>query len=339
MPRTPKSFGDHALNMGFIGIHLGSLLVIWVGFSWTALAVCVALYFIRMFAVTAGYHRYFAHRSYKTSRVFQFILGAMGASSLQNGPLWWAAHHRNHHRYSDTELDVHSPVTGSFWWAHMGWILSKKFNYYDSKDVADLERFPEIRWLNNNYIVFALLMGAGLYVLGALLEQHMPHLGTTGPQLFVWGGFVSTTILYHGTFTINSLAHKFGSRRFETTDDSRNNFFLALITLGEGWHNNHHRCLSSERQGFYWWEIDISHYILTMLSWVGIVWDLRTPPKKIYEEAEHGREALKMRRLEAARKSRAAARARIAAESGPIALHDAPHHAHTHEQVEETVDA
>jgi stearoyl-CoA desaturase (delta-9 desaturase) len=321
MPHQKKRLNDHALNIGFVGIHLACLLVIWVGFSWTALAVCIALYFIRMFAVTAGYHRYFAHRTFKTTRTFQFILAALGATALQNGPLWWAAHHRNHHRYSDTELDVHSPVTGSFWWAHMGWILSKKFSNYDTKDVADIAKYPEIVWVNRYYIYLALAMGGVLFAVGALLERFMPGLGTSGTQLVVWGGFVSTTILYHGTFTINSLAHKFGRRRFETTDDSRNSFILAIITLGEGWHNNHHRCLSSERQGFYWWEIDISHYILTMLSWFGIVWDLRTPPAKVYEEAEIGREAFEIRRLEAARRSRAAAQARAAAR--PAVLHEA----------------
>ncbi len=285
MPQIKKSFGDHLLNIGFVGIHVACLLVLWVGFSWTALAVCIALYFIRMFAVTAGYHRYFAHRSYKTTRTFQFLIGVVAAAALQNGPLWWAAHHRHHHRYSDTEHDVHSPITGTFWWAHVGWILSKKFSAYDPKLVHDLEKFPEIRWLNRYYIWSAVALGAVLFAAGMLLEAHAPQLNTNGPQLVVWGFFISTTVLYHGTFTINSLAHKFGRRRFDTTDESRNSMILALITLGEGWHNNHHRCLSSERQGFYWWEIDISHYILTMLSWMGIVWDLKTPPKKIYEEA------------------------------------------------------
>ncbi|MEO5928458.1 MAG: acyl-CoA desaturase [Candidatus Kapaibacterium sp.] len=287
MPRnTKKSTGDKLLNIGFVGIHVTCLLVIWAGISWTAVAVCVFLYLVRMFAVTAGYHRYFAHRTYKTSRVFQFILGFMGATSLQNGPLWWAAHHRNHHRFSDTEQDVHSPVVGGVWWAHVGWILSKKFSAYDPKVVHDLEKFPEIRWLNRHYIWAAVLMAAVLYGVGMILQHEAPQLHTSGFQLLIWGGFISTTILYHGTFTINSLAHMFGSRRFETSDDSRNNFFLALITLGEGWHNNHHRYLASERQGFYWWEIDISHYILKMLSWVGIVWDLKSPPAKIYQEAE-----------------------------------------------------
>ncbi|MBS1911920.1 MAG: fatty acid desaturase [Bacteroidetes bacterium] len=295
MSRTPKRLSDHALNVGFVGIHLACLLVIWVGFSWTALAVCIGLYVLRMFAVTAGYHRCFAHRSFKTSRAFQFILGAIAATSLQNGPLWWAAHHRTHHRNSDTELDVHSPVSGTMFWAHMGWILSKKFSRYDPSLIPDLEKLPELRWLQRHYILLAVGLGAVLFGVGTLLAYSAPQLGTSGFQLVVWGFFVSTTVLYHGTFTINSLSHRFGNRRFETSDDSRNNFILALITLGEGWHNNHHRCMTSERQGFYWWEVDITHYILTGLSWVGLVWDLRTPPKKIYDEAEATRRARRLR--------------------------------------------
>ncbi len=286
MNRPKKSLADISLNVGFIGIHVVSLGAFWTGVSATAIAVCLFLYFARMFAVTAGYHRYFSHRSYKTSRWFQFVLAVWGASAVQNGPLWWAAQHRHHHRYSDTEEDVHSPVTGGFWWAHCGWILSKKFNKYDDKSVHDLVKFPELVLLQRFHLVAPLTLGAVLYAIGSYLESAAPGLHTSGPQLLIWGGFVSTVLLYHGVFTINSLAHVFGSRRFDTPDDSRNNWFLALITLGEGWHNNHHRCLSSERQGFYWWEIDIAHYILKMFSWVGLVWDLKTPPKKIYDEAE-----------------------------------------------------
>jgi len=287
---------DHLLNIAFIGIHLGCLLAFISGVSPIAVAVCIALYIVRMFGLTAGYHRYFSHRTFKTSRVFQFILGALGASSLQNGPLWWAAHHRHHHRHSDTEEDLHSPVVNSFYWAHCGWILSKKYSAYNQKEVRDLAKYPEVVWLQRYFIGVALTMVAFLFIGGTLLDIYAPSLGTNGFQMVVWGGFISTTILYHGTFTINSLAHKMGRRRFKTTDDSRNSFILAIITLGEGWHNNHHRFLASERQGFYWWEIDITHYILTALSWIGVVWDLKAPPHSIYAEAERNREERRVHR-------------------------------------------
>jgi stearoyl-CoA desaturase (delta-9 desaturase) len=281
-----KSSADILLNVGFIGIHVGCLLVFLVGFSWTALAVAAALYVVRMFGLTAGYHRYFSHRSYKTSRTFQFLLGFLGTTAVQNGPLWWASHHRLHHRFSDTEDDVHSPIANTIWWSHVGWILSKKFNKTENRLVADLARFPEIRWLNRFHMAGPLTLAAALFALGVALQSFAPSLGTNGLQMLVWGFFISTTVLYHGTFTVNSIAHLFGSRRFATTDASRNNPLIALITLGEGWHNNHHRYQSSERQGFYWWEIDISHMILTALSWVGVVWELRRPPEAIYREAE-----------------------------------------------------
>jgi stearoyl-CoA desaturase (delta-9 desaturase) len=277
-----KSLSDYFLNIGFLGIHAGCILVLWSGASWVAVGVAAFLYFIRMFGLTAGYHRYFSHRSFKTSRAFQFVLAVLGASAVQNSPLWWASHHRHHHRHSDTEEDVHSPITNTFYWAHMGWILSKKYNYTEYKLVPDLAKFRELHWLTSYYLVVPISLGVGLFGLGELLGSAW---NTSGFQMLVWGFFISTTVLYHGTFTVNSLAHKWGSRRFKTTDQSRNNLFIALITLGEGWHNNHHRYLSSERQGFYWWEVDISHYMLKMLSWVGIVWDLKTPPKTIYDEA------------------------------------------------------
>ncbi|KXK55617.1 MAG: Fatty acid desaturase [Chlorobi bacterium OLB7] len=285
------------LNSWFLIVHLGCLLPIWTGVSWFAVGVCCFLYFIRMFGLTAGYHRYFSHRSYKTGRVFQFLMALLGASAGQNGPLWWAAKHRHHHRYSDTEEDVHSPITGSFWWSHMGWILSKKFIDYDDNSVRDLAKYPELRMLDWGHAVVLTMLGVGLFGLGELLAVQAPGLGTDGPQLLAWGFFISTTLLYHGVFTVNSLAHVWGSRRFNTTDQSRNNLFIALITLGEGWHNNHHRYMTSERQGFYWWEIDISHYMLTMLSWVGLVHDLRKPPQKIYDEARQNKHGIHLPEL------------------------------------------
>lgn len=270
----------------FFLIHIGCLFVIYVGFSWTALALCAALYVVRMFAITGGYHRYFSHRSYQTSRPFQFFLGFLGASSAQKGPLWWASHHRHHHKHSDTEEDLHSPGINGLWWAHVGWILSSEYVHYNKELIKDFLKFPEIKWLDENHIVAPVTLSALIIGLGYYLQAYHPELHTGPAQLFVWGFCVSTTLLYHGTFVINSLTHMWGKRRFQTTDDSRNSFLLSLITLGEGWHNNHHRYPGSERQGMYWWEIDISHYILVLLSWFGIVWDIRTHPERLYEEAQ-----------------------------------------------------
>jgi stearoyl-CoA desaturase (Delta-9 desaturase) len=270
-------------------IHLGCVLILWAGFSWFAVGVCVFLYIARMFAITGGYHRYFSHRTYKTSRVFQFLLAYLGAMSAQKGPIWWASHHRHHHRFSDTPEDIHSPRVDGVWWAHVGWVMSSQ--YIDPREelVKDFTKYPELRLLDRFHLVAPVSLIVSLLLAGSWLQQHYPELGTTALQLFAWGFCLSTTLLYHGTFSVNSLSHLFGNQRFVSGDDSRNNLFLALITLGEGWHNNHHRYPGSERQGFYWWEIDVSHYILTVLSWFGIVWDLRTPPERIYEEARENK--------------------------------------------------
>jgi stearoyl-CoA desaturase (delta-9 desaturase) len=270
---------------GFLLMHAACLLAIWSGVSAVALFVCVALYIIRMFGITAGYHRYFSHRTYKTSRFFQFALACLGASAAQQGPLWWASHHRHHHKYSDTEQDVHSPVTQGFWWSHMGWVLSPGFHETNYKMVPDLLKYPELRFINRFYLLPPIILALLVWALGATLEQYFTGLGTSGFQMLVWGFFISTVVLYHGTFTVNSLAHVIGRRRFDTGDDSKNSALVALITLGEGWHNNHHYYPASERQGFYWWEFDISHYVLRLLSWLGIVWDLKSPPQRVYEVA------------------------------------------------------
>lgn len=270
----------------FWSIHIGCFAVIWAGVSWTAALVCFALYFVRMFAITGGYHRYFSHRSYKTSRPFQFILAYLGAASAQKGPLWWAAHHRHHHQHSDTDQDIHSAREKGVWWSHVGWVLSAQYIEADMDSVRDLTKYPELRFLDRNHLIAPISLIIALYLFGEYLAYAFPGLHTNGFQLFVWGFCVSTTLLYHGTFLINSACHIIGKQRFVTGDDSRNNLILALITLGEGWHNNHHRYPGSEKQGFYWWEIDLSHYVLTFLSWIGLVWDLRVPPERIYEEAK-----------------------------------------------------
>jgi stearoyl-CoA desaturase (Delta-9 desaturase) len=273
----------------FLIIHLASLLAIVTGVSPVAFAVCLALYLIRMFGITAGYHRYFSHRSFKTSRTFQFLFAVLGSSAAQKGPLWWAASHRHHHKHSDTEEDLHSPGLKGLWWAHVGWVLSKKADEADLNLVRDLSAFPELRLLERFHYIPALLILPTTYFLGVALNAAYPGLGTSGFQMLVWGGLISTVLLYHGTFAINSLAHIVGKKRFNTNDESKNSFILALITLGEGWHNNHHRYPGSERQGFYWWELDISHYVLQLLAMFGLVWDLRKPPQRIYDEAKRNK--------------------------------------------------
>lgn len=281
-------FWDLMKGAGFWSVHAACFLVIWSGTSPIAVSICIALYLIRMFAITAGYHRYFSHRTYKTSRVFQFLLAFVGASSAQKGPMWWASHHRHHHKHSDTEEDIHPPSQG-LWWAHVGWVTSAQFIKPRLELVKDLQKYPEIRLVDKFHLIPPLLLATSLYFFGSWCQKVYPASHTSGFQMLVWGFFISTTFLYHGTFIINSLTHLIGTQRFETGDRSRNNWFLALITLGEGWHNNHHRYPGSERQGFYWWEIDVSHYVLKILSWFGIVWDLRTPPPRIYEEARKNR--------------------------------------------------
>lgn len=269
-------------SSGFIAMHLACLLVFWAGISWAAVIALVITYAIRMFGITAGYHRYFSHRSYKTSRWFQFMLALLGTSAAQKGPLWWAAHHRHHHRHSDTEHDVHSPSQRGFWWSHVGWILCDRYTCTHLKLVKDLAKFPELKFINKFHLIAPITLAFIMLGIGATLNYYFPTLNTSGFQMLIWGFFISTVVLYHGTFTVNSLTHMFGRRRFVTADTSRNSFLISLITLGEGWHNNHHRFPSSERQGFYWWEIDIAHYALRVLSWFRLVWDLKQPPAKVF---------------------------------------------------------
>ncbi len=288
LPGEKHSLINALKQFGFWSIHLACLMVFWTGTSMVAVLVCIALYLIRMFAITGVFHRYFSHRSYKTGRVFQFLLALLGTSSAQKGPIWWASHHRHHHQHSDTPEDIHSPLISGLYYSHVGWILSSQFIKPRLDLVKDWMKYPEIRLLDRYHLIPPLLLAFACYGLGAWLEVAYPALGTSGLQMLAWGFFVSTVLLYHGTFCINSLTHLIGKRRFKTSDDSRNHWLLALITLGEGWHNNHHRYPGSERQGFYWWEIDITHYVLRLLAALGLVWDLRSPPKRIYEEAKQG---------------------------------------------------
>ena len=252
----------------FALVHLACLGAIWSGVTWRAAAIGVALYWLRIFAIGAGYHRYFSHRAYATGRVFQFVLAFLAQSSAQNSVLWWAAKHRHHHLHSDTEHDTHSALRRGLLYSHVGWIFDRRHHGTDYVKVADLARYPELRLLDRFELAPAAIM-AGLCFLAA---------GWPGLVVgFLW----STVAVYHSTFCINSLAHIHGKRRYVTGDGSRNNWILALFTMGEGWHNNHHACQSSVRQGFRWWEVDATFYILKALSWTGLVWDLKSPPREL----------------------------------------------------------
>ncbi len=265
----------------FLFLHVVCLGVFWVGASWIAVAVAGVLLLLRTFALTAFYHRYFSHRSFKTSRLFQFIFAAIGTAAVQRGPLWWAAHHRHHHRNSDTEDDVHSPTPRGFIWAHIGWITSTRNMPTDYSVIPDFVKFPELVLLNRFDWLVPVTSWAIIYAGGEYCRLHYPQLSTSGPQLAIWS-VLSTVLLFHITCSINSIAHMFGSQRYATGDTSRNNALLALFSMGEGWHNNHHAYPGACRQGFYWWEIDVTYYVLKALSWVGLVWDLHPVPREAY---------------------------------------------------------
>ena len=276
LPQTPAaratgSWTDHLrpTRLAFAGVHLAALAgVVLLGFSWRGVVLALVMYFIRMIIVTAAYHRYFSHRSFKTTRWFQFLLALGAQSSGQKGVLWWASHHRWHHKHSDDPLDVHSAKRKGFWYAHVGWVLGTAWDETDHSLIGDLSKYPELRVLDHPAV--SQLPTVAL-AFGCLLLGGWPGL--------VWGFFVSTVLLWHGTFSINSLAHLWGNRRYATADDSRNNLALAIITTGEGWHNNHHHYQSSANQGFRWWEIDVTFYVLSLLAALGLVWDLRRPPR------------------------------------------------------------
>jgi len=272
VPRSTSGY-FRATSVAFWGVHAVALIgVIALGWSWSGVALALASYFVRMIVVTAGYHRYFAHRSFKTSRVFQFLLALGAQSAAQKGVIWWASHHRWHHKYSDTPKDVHSARRRGFFYSHVGWVISPEWDKTDRTMVADLAKFPELRALD---LPIVHMLPTALLALAFLL------LG--GAHGLIWGYMVSTVLVWHGSFSINSIAHLWGSRRYETEDDSRNNWALALLTTGEGWHNNHHHYQSSANQGFHWWEIDITYYVLRGLAMLGLVWDLRRPPREVLE--------------------------------------------------------
>lgn len=266
-------------------MHVACVGIFFTGFSWVALVALLVTYVVRVFALTAGFHRYFSHRSFKTSRWFQLVLAWVGTSSAQLGPMWWAANHRHHHQHSDTEEDIHSPVVRSAFWAHIGWIMCRAYRHIPLDRVKDLRKYPELRFIDRFHVLPVLSLIAALYLTGASLDHLYPGLGTSGAQLVMWGFFASTVLVYHVTFCVNSVTHVVGKRRFATEDESRNSWWVALLTFGEGWHNNHHRWPLSARQGMYWWELDLTYLLLRALQKLGLVWDVRVYPENLYSEA------------------------------------------------------
>ena len=273
MPRNFDATDEHddimyPSTLPFILLHVSCVAAYWTDITWQAVAIGVTLYWLRMFAITAGYHRYFSHRSYSTSRLFQFVLAFLAQSTVQKSVLWWAAKHRHHHLHSDTPHDVHSPRHKGFFYSHLGWIFYRQHDLTDLVKVADFCAFPELKWLHRFEQLPAMMLAALCFWIA----------GWSGLVVgFVW----STVLLFHATFCINSLAHVHGRKRYVTGDDSRNNWWLAFFTMGEGWHNNHHACQSSVRQGFRWWEIDVTFYVLKALSFAGLAWNLKTPPVEV----------------------------------------------------------
>jgi len=272
---------DPLRQLPFIAIHAGCLLVPWVGVSATALWTAAFLYAIRMFAITGFYHRYFAHGAFRTGRLTQLAFAVLGASAAQRGPLWWASHHRHHHVHADEPEDSHSSLRHGFAWSHLGWFMARASFRTRTELVGRFARYPELRFLDRWDALVPALLAVLLFIAGTLAQRFAPDLGTSGGQLAVWGFCVSTVALYHATFSINSLAHRWGTRRYATRDASRNNGWLALLTFGEGWHNNHHFYPAAARQGFYWWELDFTYYGLRALERIGLVRDLRPVPPHV----------------------------------------------------------
>jgi len=293
-----------AQELTFLFVHLLPVAAIWTGatvFDWI---ICGVLYVVRMFWVTGGYHRYFAHKSYKTSRFFQFVIAFMAQTSAQKGALWWAAHHRHHHRHSDTPADPHSMKIYGFWYSHVGWIVGPDFKKTDYKTIGDYAKYPELVWLNKHYLVPPVFLAVVITAIGAWVNGGSPLLMFThhGLSTLLIGFFLSTVILYHGTFSINSIMHKFGNQRYETGEESKNSLWLALLTLGEGWHNNHHYYETASRQGFFWWEIDITWYVLKGMQAVGLIWDVKGVPNHI-KHSRNRQHAQELRRLAESQKA------------------------------------
>jgi stearoyl-CoA desaturase (Delta-9 desaturase) len=259
----------------FWTIQASALLVFAVPFRWAYVALWAGAHFVRAVGLTLAFHRYYAHRAFKMGRVTRFVWTFIGTAAMQKGPLWWAGHHVNHHKFADREGDPHSPMVSGVYYAHLGWFLNDaKYDRVEATNpvIRDFSTVPEIAFLDRFFGLPPLIMAVALYLAG-------------GVPWVVWGFCLPTMTLAHATFAINSINHMFGSRRFETVDESRNNPLTAFFAAGEGWHNNHHRFQRAARNGFYWWEFDITWYVIRLMKAVGLAWDVQPVPKRIYEEA------------------------------------------------------
>ena len=286
LPEAENNKIDWIRAIPFIGMHLACIGVFFVPFSWWAVAIAVFLYALRVFTLTGWYHRYFSHRTFKTGRITQMVFAIIGCSAVQRGPLWWAAHHRHHHVHSDDPQDLHSPRQQGLLWAHFGWFLTPKSFKTNYKIIPDFAKYPELRFLDKYDLIVPVSLAVLLFFLGFFVGMADPESGVTGAQFLFWGFFVSTIFTYHVTYLVNSATHIIGSRRYVTKDDSKNSLIVALLTFGEGWHNNHHYYPNSTRQGFFWWEIDITFYVLQLMSVFGLVWDLKAVPKRVLHPAK-----------------------------------------------------
>ena len=273
----PMKFQAKAVIMVMVIMHLACLGVFLVGFSWPALLVAIAMYVIRGMGVTTGYHRLLAHRSYKTNRFIQFVVATAGGLAMQGGPLWWVAHHRAHHRDTDKEGDIHSPVTKGMWQSHMGWMMSNEAFHEQGSNSRDLFKYPELKFLQRHYVWILVLQMLGLYALGSLLSLWYPDTSINGLQCLVWGFFVSTVFLWHVTFSVNSVCHRWGSQDYDSNDASTNNWIIGILGFGEGWHNNHHFYPSSARHGLKWWQVDVTWILIRGLCLVGLASDPKIP--------------------------------------------------------------
>ena len=286
--RLPGERLSLIVSLPFLSVHVGAIYALTISPSPFALFMVGLMYFIRMFGITAGFHRLFSHRSFKTNRLFQFFLAYSATCSAQMGPIWWASHHRHHHKYTEQIEDPHTPTLKGFFWAHVGWIMSPANSPTKEEYVGDLMKYPELRWLDKYHYAAPFSLVVLLYGLGEFMAVNYIQYNTNGMELVLWGFFVSTVFLYHATFMVNSVCHVFGHRTYDTKDGSVNNLLVAILTLGEGWHNNHHAFPNSERQGHKWYQIDISHYILWSLSKIGIVWNIRNVPDDSIKERLYG---------------------------------------------------